>query len=932
MLAPALVAIVVFAPVIVGGIVFRHEDCSQVACALPLSFGAPLYVIALGYVVFFLQWRTLPLTKYLTSMRADPARFLEGQYDESSWPKVIHRTELYEAVAIELRARRARAQFITGPPGSGKTTCLLGLAEWLAARGAVPVLLPLTGVETPINLQALAKARFIRILDASEAQGDRLWRQLCRSRRVVILADGLDEAALGASELDPRQLRGELRVGGWPPVVFTSRPATVPSVDRAPPFRLGELRKHAVASSLADRVSAERGQRMETGDAEALATALAVPTEPFYLGLVVAVLTALEPRSAKQLVGKLTSSEVQQARNLLLKEYFDALADGRILKDVPIDIPRRSAALDEAGEIALHMLMEEAVAARLDALLERPATAGGEVRPLRRAERVEFACRLGIVQLIRSGSERELRFHHRIVRACLAARAMRLQGDSGAVPGTDAWREFLIYNVREESFLAVRLLGLGRPVLANEIVTFLLEQAECAREPSYRLLYATAAANIVRDNDLDRVDAVCGAVWRGWPHATKTSCFAAVRALGALEDERSYELLWTLVRQADYSIAWGLVEVLTGAPGVGAWNALRPAAERALDECERNPTSPDEDTVIPDLSVVAKVLPSFVAKSGSSDARDALARLVRAVGDMSKAGRGLGVEASLGQGFKQAADEWPSTPDGGSAERVAQIGDFLGSARFWYSRVNALQALALLAHKAGDLKIARAAIEERRKDAHPLVRAAAELAREALSVELAERGRYVWHDESVDIERSGVELHPRASQLLADVVLILNMNEQSWALPDDQTSGPFRGAREGEQEALVRQHAAVGTLDVLPACIKVDRDRLLGARPIRCVPGCSFRLCPYSSPRQRKGEQVTLGHAHRGDPSPAFCLHQKSLLLSHRVPAWLRWHPPLFEKPPPRQWPNPLRRRALRNFWGEMQARGESSGFDVSEA
>ena len=970
LLYPLLLALLIFAPLIAGGLLFRQDDCSRVGCALPLSFGAPLYVIALGYVAFFVVGRTLPLARYLSKMRTEPARFLEGQFDQASWSQVIPRVEFYEAVAVELRAGQGRAQFITGPPGSGKTTSLLGLAAWLAEHGAVPVLISVASVEAPINLPALAKARFARILDATDAQGERLWRQLCRARRAVILADGLDEATLGASELDPRQLRDELRVGRWPPVVFSTRPAAVPSVDRAPPFRLGELRKDAVAHNLADRVRAESGVPMSSSDAEALTTALGIPGEPFYLGLVVAVIASAPPRSADQLVQRLKNKDLQQARNLLLDEYLDALADRRILQEVPIDVPRRHAALDEAGEIALYTLREEVIAAPLEELLHRPEPLGGEPRRLQRAERVEYACRLGITRLTRGAHERELRFNHRIVRACLAARTMRRAADASsaerlpartrahpcsryellrarlaAIAGhgdadassiagavDDAWREFLAHNIREESFLAARMLTLDRPQLADQIVSFLLERGERVSEPPYRLLYATAAANIVADNGLDAVEEVCRAVRKGWAGGARSSCFAAVRALAALDHEQSYKLMWEFVEEADYSLTWELVEALTGATGARAWEALAEEARRALDACQLRSRTVEEPTMLAELSIVAKILPSLAAKSRSSEVDETLERLLHAVREMSRIGRGLGIEASLAQGFKQAAGARDTTLEDRAFDKVAQIASFLDSARFWYSRVTALQALVLIEHQPEQLTVARAAIHARRKDAHPLVRAAASLAQEALNVKRSERERYVWHDESVDVARSGVELHPRASQLLADVVLILNMNEQRWSLTSDRTAGQYVAQPEEGRAALVKQQQAVGTLEVLPACLRADRHLVLGKRPDNCLPGCSFHLCPYSSPEQRKTGQALLGHAHRGDPSPAFCLHQRSLLLSHRVPAWLRWHPRPLKKASPEHLWNPLRRRALRNFWAEMQARGESTGLDAPEA
>jgi hypothetical protein len=309
--------------------------------------------------------------------------------------------------------------------------------------------------------------------------------------------------------------------------------------------------------------------------------------------------------------------------------------------------------------------------------------------------------------------------------------------------------------------------------------------------------------------------------------------------------------------------------------------------------------------VRPELSVVAKFLPALIDNANPAGAELALSTLVDLV--LSLGTGGLGIEASLAQGFKRAGENRRGAARSAEA-RVDQLERFLEHATFWYSRLNAVQALALLADAArgGAVRAsATAVIKRRRGDEHPFVRAAAGQALRA--IDSGDPTRYTWHDEAVEMRRSGEGRSAGTSQLVADVVLVLNMNEQWFGRNGD----PAARAR------LEATHSAVGRRAQLPLCMSGDRARLLDARRDPCDDErCGFHLCPYVWEGRSYGaspaDVVALEHAHRGQPSAALCRHQRQLLTGHRLASWVGGPPAVGRK------------RALRRFWATMEQRARA--------
>ena len=266
------------------------------------------------------------------------------------------------------------------------------------------------------------------------------------------------------------------------------------------------------------------------------------------------------------------------------------------------------------------------------------------------------------------------------------------------------------------------------------------------------------------------------------------------------------------------------------------------------------------------------------------------------------------LEIALAQGFKYAANRRsPHAEDGREARMylAEQALEMLKGARYWFSQLTLIQALCLLNVSDGpkpasdkhgakpeaivqhwlDVAGREWADRDHRAGApavpHPFVREAAQLA--VLALKTGHPQRYCWIDESgvvaqVGSRNTGIRtehrnrrlwippsagwtaLNGRAQQLVADVLLLLNLAE--------------RGDQPRERERRLKR----ANRSDLPPCITRSRASLNPGRTVgtatssapgtTCVDGCAFELCPYPP----KGMQP------RVEMSEAFCRRQQTLL------------------------------------------------------
>jgi hypothetical protein len=298
---------------------------------------------------------------------------------------------------------------------------------------------------------------------------------------------------------------------------------------------------------------------------------------------------------------------------------------------------------------------------------------------------------------------------------------------------------------------------------------------------------------------------------------------------------------------------------------------------------------------------------------------------------------GLSLEIALAQGFKYAANRrrgHPHAPDEARNYLAEQTQEMLSECDFWFTRLTLLHALTLwhlpdgkeqrwgrapkpdyktlVAHWCGTK-------DRRRRDRsteHPFVAQAMRLCVRAL--ETGQPERYLWIDESGIVSTVGstpvspgrrrkhnlwippstgwTALNAHAQQLVADVLLLLNLAERG------------EGSTADRDMRLRRTNK-----NYLPPCIAEDRSPLKPNRPLgtpgdsalgsTCAADCQFGLCPYP----QKGAQP-----HRQELSEAFCRRQQTLLS----PGTLRSNAAPWQEMPERR---------LSGFWKQMEQRALSA-------
>ena len=421
------------------------EVCRRVgtSCGALTGFVLPWLSVAAASVIFLSLRLRAVVKPYASRARTKPSELVPTA--GTIVGDVVGREELCEVIIDDLRhSDDRRPHILIGGVGTGKTAVLVRLTHLLASSGAVPVPVRLREAQNnELDFQHLASRQFRSEVDEAllaQGESDKTWRHLRKRDRIVILADGLEEALSGENESKDRDnlIRLAIRRARREklPLVIASRPHdTLREVDAAI-FELEPLSGAASLEYLDRSDAAGDRQRLdwivETADISEAPLYLRITHELHERGLLRHLTDGARARGVN------TRSLDRSALRLnLLDTWLWALLQGHLQADVPLTTEERTvtvayvAALAVAGlkadslEVAYTQVVEEQSGGERIAdpglrglVTTVTETVGGRPVPIRLA--ATWAFRLGLLESRGSA----VRFHHSILQAYLASLAL----------------------------------------------------------------------------------------------------------------------------------------------------------------------------------------------------------------------------------------------------------------------------------------------------------------------------------------------------------------------------------------------------------------------------------------------------------------------------------------------------------------------------
>ena len=980
-------------------------DGAQFSCSAVAGVVGPLLSLALASAVFLayrLRRVRRPYTRAAKKRPKEAVPTAGRILDE-----VVGRDELCNVIIADLHHRATRRpHVIVGGVGTGKTAVLVRLTQLLAARRAVPVAVRLRDAQGSLDFGVLARKRFLAEADRallSDEEGARVWRRLLKDDRIVVLADGLEEALTegnGHSDRDNR-IRLALQQASRErlPVVVASRPHDPLRGMDATIIELEPLSEEAALRYIRSREPDVDERRLdwviETAEVSETPLYLQITRELHRKGLLQYVARSPDPWSFDA-----RGVDRAELRLRLLQQWRKALVRGDLLPDVPLRREHREDTVDCLAALACIGLGKDTLEVKLQDFddlyredkrhrdgkggrpiplvdeLSRRLTDGGKLSPTLQSE-IRLAATRGMeLDLVEARGE-SVRFQHSIIQSFLGAdfigAAMR-DDKYWEAALDDPGRELLISLVLDSRARAqqggvqrvapIEMPSDGDKLQALPVARVLADAA--GRHSNVKALDLFAAAlQVDAVHDCPQHEQIATELLRQWGEIAAGDARTLEEAklnlvhrygetmrtiTGRLQREQQLDvrpaylqLFQVACLESEYSVRLAAAQEI-GAGGDAAFEAVKdrlgppttdpihgrlPSDPRHLGGQPSDPISPREAEERQHREQVMKawLAPLLVgsAQRSRKAAEDNLEKWLdhvrAAAAQRDDTGRRLSVEVALALGFKYAANRrrrHPQAREEARAHLAERASEILRSSDFWFTRLILIQALCLW--RMPD----RSGVEDRAsrpdfrgvvqkwgagpadRTEHPFVTETRWLAVRAL--ETGQPERYVWIDEDGIVSRIGsrpadpvaprkhnlwispsagwTALHPRAQQLVADVLLLLHLSE--------------RGRPADRERRLQRTR-----LPVLPPCLAGDRSPLNASRSVdadhsepgsNCAPGCLFELCPYPS----KGEQH-----YRHELSEAFCRRQQHLV----------GRSPLRSRPAPWQAAVPA---DLRAFWKQM--------------
>ena len=407
------------------------------SCGLVTNLFASAAILAVASS--FVLWRLLRLQLRYRRKAQKEARELVPTAG-AIIDRVVGRDELCKVVMADLHEPGTRPQLLVGGVGTGKTAVLVKLTEMLAERNAIPVPVRLRDAVTELDFETLARDRFLSEVNPdvfSAAEGETIWRRLRKDRKIVVLADGLEEALVGPSAEPERDnlIRAAIKRAHQQdlPLVIASRPHAPLQATETVMLKLEPLSYEAALEYIGHDVRSEDERRLawivELADVVEAPLYLQITRELHVKGL-------LEPTSAGHFdVLDTRSGDRSKLRLGLLETWERALVYGHLREEIPLDRAQRYAALEHMSALACVGLMSDRLEVGFDdaknkylaaevqrRLAEIDQQTGGPPGTLKVDVRLAaaWAAQLDLVEL----RGESVRFPHSLVQAYLGSRLL----------------------------------------------------------------------------------------------------------------------------------------------------------------------------------------------------------------------------------------------------------------------------------------------------------------------------------------------------------------------------------------------------------------------------------------------------------------------------------------------------------------------------
>jgi hypothetical protein len=346
--------------------------CAQIgfSCGALSNFATSGLLLAIASA--FVLWRLYTLLRRYQARARTESRELVPTAG-AILDQVVGRDELCKVLMADLHDRQTRPHVIVGGVGTGKTAVLVRLTEFLADKGAVPVPIRLRDAGNELDFENLARDRFLSEVNRylfSSAEGETIWRRLRKDGKIVVLADGLEEALVGSSAEPERDniIRAAIRKAHQQqlPLVIASRPHDPLRATEAAILVLEPLSYEAALAYIGTDGTRENDRRLawivETADVVEAPLYLQITRELHVKGL-------LEPSSAgQQGVVDTRGADRSTLRLGLLQTWERALIRGHLYEDVPLNRAERHAAVEHMSALACVGLQHD----RLDVEFDDP--------------------------------------------------------------------------------------------------------------------------------------------------------------------------------------------------------------------------------------------------------------------------------------------------------------------------------------------------------------------------------------------------------------------------------------------------------------------------------------------------------------------------------------------------------------------------------